>query len=196
MREKALYLIYNEWEWSHCQGDCMSQSDNLRQRIYRLVGALYSRIPFLARGWGKRFDALQFDDVPFAPMQVALNRARLALITTGGVHLIDQPPFDMADPRGDATFRIIPATTPRERITITHDYYDHSDAEQDLNILFPLDMLRKLVQVGCVGSLATSYGFMGHIEPPHVETLIHQTAPQVAGMLKQERVDAVLLTPA
>jgi D-proline reductase (dithiol) PrdB len=174
----------------------MSQRDNLRQRIYRLVGALYSRIPFLARGWGKRFDALQFNDVPFAPMQVPLNRARLALITTGGVHLIDQLPFDMADPRGDATFRVVPADTPRERITITHDYYDHSDAEKDLNILFPIDMLRRLVQVGCVGSLATSYGFMGHIEPPHVETLILKTAPQVAGMLKQERVDAVLLTPA
>ena len=33
-------------------------------------------------------------------------------------------------------------------------------------------------------------------EPPHVETLLRVTAPQVAGKLKQERVDAVLLTPA
>jgi D-proline reductase (dithiol) PrdB len=189
-------LIYNDCGSIHCQGECMSSSDGLRQRIYRFVGALYSRIPTLARGWGKRFDALQFSDVPFAPMRVPLNRATLALITTGGVHLRDQQPFDMADPRGDATFRIIPANTPREQITITHDYYDHSDAEKDLNILFPLDMINRLVQVGCVGALATSYGFMGHIEPPHVETLIHKTAPQVAGMLKQERVDAVLLTPA
>jgi hypothetical protein len=37
---------------------------------------------------------------------------------------------------------------------------------------------------------------MGHIEPPHVETLIRRTAPEVAGMLRQEQIDAVLLTPA
>jgi D-proline reductase (dithiol) PrdB len=49
---------------------------------------------------------------------------------------------------------------------------------------------------GHIGSLATCYSFMGHIEPPHIETLLRRTAPQVAGKLKQEQVDAVLLTPA
>ncbi len=153
-------------------------------------------MPALARNWGRRFDALQFDDVPFVPMRVPLAQARIALITTGGVHLPEQPPFDMVDPAGDASFRIIPANTPTDQITITHDYYDHRDAEQDLNILFPLALVRELVAAGHLGALVTSYGFMGHIEPPHLETLLHTTAPQVAGMLKQERVDAVLLTPA
>ena len=44
--------------------------------------------------------------------------------------------------------------------------------------------------------LADGYGFMGHIEPPHVQTLLARTAPEVAGRLKQQRVDCVLLTPA
>lgn len=174
----------------------MSENDSLRQQLVRAVGVLYSRIPFLARGWAKRFDALQFDAVPFVPMRVPLSRARLALITTGGVHLRDQSPFNMADSRGDASFRAIPAATPADQITITHDYYDHTDAERDLNILFPLTLIRQLVAQGHVGALGTSYGFMGHIEPPHVATLLTTTAPQVAGMLKQERIDAVLLTPA
>jgi len=59
-----------------------------------------------------------------------------------------------------------------------------------------LALFRELAARGRVGSLATCYSFMGHIEPPYVETLLQVTAPQVASKLKQERVDAVLLTPA
>jgi D-proline reductase (dithiol) PrdB len=170
--------------------------DPIRKPLYSAVGWLYSQLPFLARDWGRRFDALQFDHVPFAHMRVPLHAAKLALITTGGVHRVDQAPFIMADPAGDATFRPIPAATPRDQLMITHDYYDHRDADADLNILFPIDLLRELVAAKKIGALGTSYGFMGHIEPPHVTTLLQETAPQVAGMLKQERVDAVLLTPA
>jgi D-proline reductase (dithiol) PrdB len=171
-------------------------SDTIRQRIYHLIGWLYTRAPALARRWGRGFDALAFGDAPFVPLAQPLSQCRLALITTGGVHLRDQPRYDMADPRGDPSYRAIPADTPPERLAITHDYYDHADAERDLNILLPLALFRELAQRGRIGSLATCYGFMGHIEPPHVETLLKVTAPQVAGKLKQERVDAALLTPA
>ena len=174
----------------------MPDGDTIRQRIYHLLGRLYSRVPALARRWGRGFDALAFDDVPFVRLQKPLEQCRLALITTGGVHLRDQPAYHMADPRGDPSYRAIPAATPPEGLTITHDYYDHDDAERDLNILLPLALFRELAARRHIRSLATCYSFMGHIEPPHVETLLQITAPQVAGMLKQERVDAVLLTPA
>lgn len=174
----------------------MSQREQFIQRFYHVIGQLYTRVPVLARWWGRRFDALRFEEVPFVPLRKPLRACRLALVTTGGVHLRDQPPFDMADPRGDPTCRVIPADTPRERLMITHDYYDHTDAGRDLNIMLPIELFRELEQRGHIGSLATCYTFMGHIEPPHVEILLRQTAPQVAGKLKQEQVDAVLLTPA
>jgi len=174
----------------------MPDGATIRQRIYHLIGRLYSRVPALARKWGRSFNALAFDDVPFVPLRTPLDQCRLALITTGGVHLRDQPPYDMADPRGDPTYRVIPASTPVERLTITHDYYDHTDAERDLNILLPLEHFRDLARDRHIRALATCYSFMGHIEPPHVETLLTRTAPQVVDKLKQERVDAVLLTPA
>ncbi|HNP73589.1 MAG TPA: selenoprotein B, partial [Kouleothrix sp.] len=103
---------------------------------------------------------------------------------------------DMADPRGDASFRAIDPATPREQLTITHDYYDHADAERDLNILLPIGLFGELAAAGHIAGLGTCYSFMGHIEPPHVDTLLRQSAPQVAGKLKQDRIDAVLLTPA
>jgi D-proline reductase (dithiol) PrdB len=99
----------------------MPDSDTIRQRIYHLVGQIYTRVPALARRWGTRFDALTFAEVPFTPTRQPLRACRLALITTGGVHLREQPPFDMADPRGDPSYRAIPTDTPYARLTITHD---------------------------------------------------------------------------
>jgi D-proline reductase (dithiol) PrdB len=174
----------------------MHDGDTIRQRISHLVGQIYTCVPALARRWGRRFDALTFAEVPFTPLRKPLRACRLALITTGGVHLREQQPYDMADPRGDPSYRVIPADAPSASLAITHDYYDHRDAERDLNILFPLELFRDLVHGGQIGSLATCYSFMGHIEPPHVTTLLRRSAPQVAGKLKQEQVDAVLLTPA
>ena len=167
-----------------------------RQRAFHLVGQLFSRVPALARLWGRRFDALHSNDVPFVHPRKPLSQSRVALVTTGGVHLLTQPSFDMADPRGDATYRVIPAATPPDALTITHDYYDHTDADRDLNILFPLALFRELAGQGRIAALADCYGFMGHIEPPHVETLLTRTAPAVVSMLKQQRIDCVLLTPA
>jgi len=172
------------------------KQDRLRQQIGRAFGRLLTRLPILARSWGRRFDALTSDDVPFTRLRKPLHSCRIALITTGGVHLRTQQPFDMGDSRGDPSFRAIPADTPAEQLTITHDYYDHRDAERDLNILFPLALGRELVARGALGSLGTGYSFMGHIEPPHVETLLRRTAPEVARRLRQEQIDAVLLTPA
>lgn len=170
--------------------------NQLRQRVSRAYGRLLTSLPALARRWGRRFDAVAGDDVPFVRLRKPLRACRIALVTTGGVHLRSQPPFDMGDSRGDPSFRAIPADTPAEQLTITHDYYDHRDAERDLNILFPLALGRELVAQGALGSLGTGYSFMGHIEPPHVKTLLHSTAPEVARRLRQEQVDAVLLTPA
>lgn len=174
----------------------MHDSNTIRQRISHLVGQIYTRVPTLARRWGRRFNALTFAEVPFRPLRKPLRACRLALITTGGVHLREQPAYDMADPRGDPSYRVIPADTPSTGLAITHDYYDHRDAERDMNILFPIELFRDLVRGGQIGSLATCYSFMGHIEPPHVTTLLQRTAPQVVDKLKQDQVDAVLLTPA
>ena len=174
----------------------MFEADRLRQRVSRAYGRLLSHIPMLARRWGRRFAAITGDVVSFVPLRKPLHTCRLAFVTTGGVHLRSQPRFDMGDSRGDPSFRVIPAATPADQLTITHDYYDHRDAERDLNILFPLALGRELVSQRVLGSLGTSYSFMGHIEPPHVETLLRHTAPEVARHLRQEQVDAVLLTPA
>ncbi|NTW02871.1 MAG: hypothetical protein HGA19_16585, partial [Oscillochloris sp.] len=121
-----------------------TESDPARQQLHRVTGQLFSQVPALAQAWGQRYEALHFDTVPFTPLRKPLNACRVALVTTGGVHHRDQPPFNMADSRGDASYRRIPADTPASELTITHDYYNHTDVRRDLNILFPQALLRGL----------------------------------------------------
>jgi len=168
-----------------------------RERLSRLGGWAFTHIPGLRLLWARTTQSVvEQQDLPWVPLRTPLPECRGAVITTGGVHLVDQAPFDMHDTHGDPSYRIIPVGTPRSELTITHNYYDHRDAEQDLNILFPIELMASLVERGVLGSLADGYSFMGHIEGEHLATLTRQAAPEVAARLKQERVDAVLLTPA
>lgn len=129
-------------------------------------------------------------------MRKALRRCKVAVVTTAGVHHRDQPPFDMADQNGDPSFRLLDAARPVGDLMITHDYYDHSDADKDINIVFPVERLREFAEEGVIGELAKeNYGFMGHVLGHHIDRLINEYAPEAAGRLKAEQVDAVLLTP-
>ena len=103
----------------------------------------------------------------------------------------------MDDPDGDATFRAIPSDARKEDLIITHKYYDHSAADRDINVVLPLDRMPELLTEKHIGGIAPfGYGFMGHIHGPHVRTLMKRTAPEVARRLREDRADAVILTPA
>lgn len=145
----------------------------------------------------RKHQFVEFSDVPWTPFKGQVNQSRVALVTTAGMHLKSEPPFNMRDPAGDPSFRPIPADAAPGSWTITHDYYDHADADKDINVVFPFEVLRELAELGEIGSVNDRhFSFMGHILPPHIQTLMHKTAPQVAQLLKQDRVDIVLLTPA
>ncbi|RMG92796.1 MAG: hypothetical protein D6708_06060 [Candidatus Dadabacteria bacterium] len=162
----------------------------------RMLAKVFTRFPGLAARWAEGLER-DPDRVPWTPARRPLAEATVALVTTGGVHLRDQPPFDMADPEGDPSFREIPVDTSPEALTITHDYYDHTDAEKDLNLVLPVERLREAVAAGAVGALhPVAYSFMGHIDGPHVETLRRKTGPEVAGRLARAGVDYALLVPA
>jgi D-proline reductase (dithiol) PrdB len=161
-----------------------------------LIAKLLVRFPFLAQRSVASYQPPESRDIPWTPVRKELTESIVALATTAGVHHRDQRPFDMEDPNGDPSFRLINETKPFTGLMITHDYYDHADADRDINIVFPVDRLREFEQEGLIGKLAdTHYGFMGHIMGPHLPALINNTAPEVAQLLKAAGVDIVLLTP-
>ncbi len=163
----------------------------------RMAVQLFKRIPWLAEHWARTHRFVEAASAPWTPMRRPVAESVIALVTTAGVHLKSQPPFDMEDPAGDPSVRTFPSDAPQGALTITHQYYDHSAADRDLNVVLPLDRLRELVAERRVGGLAPiCYSFMGHINGPHLRTLVEETAPAVARALEADGAAAALLTPA
>jgi D-proline reductase (dithiol) PrdB len=129
---------------------------------------------------------------PFVRAEKPLDRCRLALVTTGGVHLPEQPRFDIDDPSGDCSYREIP--TDVTDLTWTHGYY-RPDEGTDLDSVFPLWTLRELEGEGVIGELNhRHFSFMGAIHDPR--PLADVTAPEVARKLADDEIVAALLTPS
>ncbi|MDH5511081.1 MAG: glycine/betaine/sarcosine/D-proline family reductase selenoprotein B [Nitrospinota bacterium] len=162
----------------------------------RLIAKLFTRFPSLARGAAAKVPPLSFDQTPWAPFDKPLAEARIALLTTGGIHLRSDTPFDMTDSTGDPVMRVVPSATPVTEMMITHDYYDHTDADSDINIVFPVERLREMVAEGVIGGVTERFfSFMGHIDQNHFPRFLEDQLPKVAAMLKEDGADAVLITP-
>jgi D-proline reductase (dithiol) PrdB len=164
----------------------------------RALARLITRFPALGQRFIAAYKPWESEgDIPWTKPTKPLRQARLALVTTSGIHHQNQPPFDMTDSDGDPSYRALDGEELFNDFQITHDYYDHSDARKDPNIIFPLDRLRELVSEGVLGSLAqTHYAVMGHIDGRHIVTLVEKTAQEIAGKLRAAQADLVLLTPA
>ena len=169
----------------------------VQQKTDILLAKMFTRWPVLGRLWSKVSPVATSTDVPWTPMSKPLTACRVSLITTGGLHLKTDPPFNMDDPKGDPTFRVIPANATQTDLTITHNYYTHADADRDFNILLPLDRVTELTRAGHLGGVTPShYSFMGHIDGRHVAALESEVLPALVRRISTERPDFIFLTPA
>ncbi len=169
----------------------------IRRRKDRILAKLFTRMPALVHRWAKSHEFVVNVDTPWTPLSKTLKQCRVALVTTAGVHLRSQPPYDMEDKEGDPSFREIPSNTSVSDLMITHDYYDHGDADLDINIVLPVQRLRELAAERIIAAIAPRhFSFMGHIIGRHVATLVTRTGPAVAALLKRDGADVVFLTPA
>lgn len=170
---------------------------NLSELKNTVLVQLFKHVPWLSAQWARRHRFVEGEGIPWTPVTRPLPETVIALVTTAGVHLRSQEPFDMDDPAGDPSYRVIPSEVTSEALVITHKYYDHSAADSDINVVLPLDRLRELKIEGRIGGMAPFvYSFMGHIDGPHLRTLVEETAPAVARRLKRDGAQAVFLTPA
>ena len=163
----------------------------------RIVAWAFVRVPFLATLWARSRQTTGPPAFVF-PAQ-PLSRMRIGVITTGGVHHVDQTPFHRKDehPQGDGSYRLLDLTRPRDAFVITHDWYDRRDAERDLNLILPAEHLREFAGEGVIGELhPVAVGLMGHVKGVEAFRLEHETAPEIAAIFREGEVDAVLLVPA
>jgi D-proline reductase (dithiol) PrdB len=121
-----------------------------------------------------------------------LTQRRVALITTAGLHLRTDNAFT-SDSAND--YRVIPGDVAAADLVMSQFSvnFDRSGFQRDVNVVFPIDRLKEIVAKGVVGSAADfHYSFMG--AGSTIEKY-EGRARELAGLLKKDAVDAVLLTP-
>ena len=70
--------------------------------------------------------------------------------------------------------------------------FDRTGFQQDVNVAFPRQRMAELAADGTIGEVATThYSFMGATDPK----LMEEGARELAGRLKADNIDAVLLLP-
>lgn len=130
------------------------------------------------------------ENIPWTPLRKPLSECKVVLLTTGGVHMRRDKPFNL---NGDSTFRVIPRNARPEDLAISHQAYDRTDALKDINLVFPIERLRELEAKHVIGRLADEhYGF-------GLEGSAKKLIPsikEVARRISEDGIDLALLVPA
>jgi D-proline reductase (dithiol) PrdB len=132
------------------------------------------------------------DTAPYTALARPLSACRLAIVTTAGLHRRGDRPFGP----GEQAYRVIPADAPPADILQSHTSlgFDRVPIMRDLNISFPVDRLRELTARGELGGTGPShYSFMGALRD--VRRIQEETGPEVGRRLREEGVQAALITP-
>ena len=151
-----------------------------------------TRLSDLPPAQAKRLAELECPDFETRPWVTgpALSQRRVAIVSSAGLVVRGEMPFRGRDP----DYRVIPAATKPEDLLISHisSNFDRTGFQEDRNVVFPLDRLNDLANEDVIGSVAaTHYSFMGATDPVQMEP----HARELAGRLKRDRVDAVILPP-
>jgi D-proline reductase (dithiol) PrdB len=133
---------------------------------------------------------LSASSIPWTPLSCPIARAKVAIVTTSGVHLTADKPFLL---NSDSSFRVIPRDAKAADLTITHQAYDRTDALRDINLVFPLERLRELEAEGVIGQVADEHFGFGFCRSAKA---LLAPGREVARCLAHAHVDLVLLVPA
>lgn len=150
----------------------------------------FTKAVFAAQGFPPYEWAVN-DAAPFTSFQRNLEECRVALLSAGGLYVkVKQSPFD--PDKNDLSFREIPKDIDVREIAISHNWYDHTDADKDVNCVFPIERLRELEQEGYIGELSPlNYTIMGRIF--RRTALQANTAEEIVKRLKEQEVAILLL---
>ena len=136
------------------------------------------------------FKCPTFESNPFVSGP-PLNKRRVAIVTTAGLHRRHDRPFQM---NPDDYYRVIPGNVQANDLVMSHmaASFDRSGFQRDWNVVFPIDRLREMVAEGTINSLADfHYSYNSVRAQPDAPEPIRE----IANLLKKDGVNAVLLFP-
>ncbi len=158
--------------------------------------ARLSDLPLSYRVFVKGYPFRRIDPVPWAPLAKPVAACRVALVTSAGLSLPDQEPFDEGVRGGDPSFRVLPADTDVSTLVEHHrsQAFDHAGIDADRNLAFPVDRLREMAAEGRIAEVAPRHlTMMGSLTAPG--RMVKRTAPEAAEIFVEDRVDLALLVP-
>lgn len=138
--------------------------------------------------------------IPWTPMARPLSQTTIALVTSAGISLKTDRPFDMEREKkepvwGDRSYREIPRGATEKDIDVNHLHINTGYIKQDINVMLPLVRMAEFEKEKIIGRLApTSYSFYG-FQWKSTDFLKEAIEP-ISKRMKMEQVDAVLMTPA
>jgi D-proline reductase (dithiol) PrdB len=168
----------------------------LAQSALPLVSRPVASVPYMertrawyqAQGYERPYRWARFETVPFQPLEKALSRCRLALITTAG----------QLAPDGQARLpkRVYshPTATPPEHFYTEDLAWDRESTHlDDRSSFLPLEPLEEQAAAGRIGSLAPRF----HGVPTEYSQRRSQEvdAPELLARLREDAVDVALLVP-
>jgi D-proline reductase (dithiol) PrdB len=171
----------------------MKQSDSYRINSTRFNSRAVQK---MVRAW-VRLAAPQ--EIPWTPLDRPLTESAVALVSSAGLALKTDRPFDQYLERdnpwwSDPGCRLLPRDTTGADVRLYHMHMNPGLVEQDLNTLMPLQPLKALAARGVIGATAQNhYAYMGYTLQP--AALLAQGAPDMIRQMKAEGVNIVVLVP-
>jgi D-proline reductase (dithiol) PrdB len=135
------------------------------------------------------------ESAPLHRLDKPLQDCTVSLLTSGGVSQCAMPAFN-PDARNDHRLDAIDNNADAHDFQIHDSYYDHSDADRDINCVFPLERLRELAANGEIGQVSERLwsGFMGRIY--NRSKVLQESAPAFAKALREDNVDLLIAAPS
>ncbi|UOR10838.1 glycine/sarcosine/betaine reductase selenoprotein B family protein [Halobacillus amylolyticus] len=135
------------------------------------------------------------DNVKLASLYKPLSESKLTFVSSAGVQPIGTMPFDTVHPVGDYTYRKVPSGSKPEDLEIHQLKYPTVGANEDLNVIFPIERLQELSNEGKIGGLTENFfTFIGYNMDP--DQLEQKLAEDIADAVVKDDADLALLCPA
>jgi len=133
--------------------------------------------------------------VPLTELKEPIHDCKVCFVSTSGVQPKTSLPFDTVHPIGDYSFRSFSSAIDAADLEIHQIKYPTHGANQDVNVIYPIERLRELKQEGKIGSLTTNFfSFIGYnMDPPRLEQTL---AEDLADAIEAEAPDVLLAAPA
>jgi D-proline reductase (dithiol) PrdB len=176
------------------------QEENMKQEEKRVDGFRF--LPPGLKAWINTFipEEEYRGYIPWTPMAKPLNQTTIALVTSAGISLKTDLPFDMEREKreplwGDRSYREIPRGTTETDIEVNHLHINTNYIKQDINVILPLARMAEFEKEKIIGCLApTSYSFYGF--QWRSTDFLKEAVEPISMRMKLEGVKAVLMTPA